>query len=168
VPNTPNSRKLLQRASSLTSRVHQRIWFKLSKFHLTLLKKLNTLQLMDQLLSIFLSESHSDPSLLSERSALILLTILKPSSNGQLSLLPTELSSLKMVCHSTRQQSSNFHYLAIHHPSQMRPRSRTLKAVHAAILEDIVTPTGILGRTTKITKDSGRKERVFLDPLDKE
>ena len=50
----------------------------------------------------------------------------------------------------------------------MRPRSRTLKAVHAAILEDIVTPSGIYGRTTKISKDSGRKEKVFLDPLDRD
>ena len=50
----------------------------------------------------------------------------------------------------------------------MRPRSRTLKAVHAAILEDIVTPSGIYGRTTKISRDAGRKEKVFLDPLDKE
>ena len=50
----------------------------------------------------------------------------------------------------------------------MRPRSRTLKAVHAAILEDIICPTGILGRTIKISKDTGRKEKVFLDPLDKD
>ena len=50
----------------------------------------------------------------------------------------------------------------------MRPRSRTLKAVHAAILEDIVTPSGIYGRTTKISKEAGRKERIFLDPLDRD
>lgn len=50
----------------------------------------------------------------------------------------------------------------------MRPRSRTLKAVHAAVLEDIVTPSGIYGRQTKISKDTGRKEKVFLDPLDRE
>jgi small subunit ribosomal protein S7e len=50
----------------------------------------------------------------------------------------------------------------------MRPRSRTLKAVHSAVLEDIVTPSGIYGRTTKISKDAGKKEKIFLDPLDKE
>lgn len=50
----------------------------------------------------------------------------------------------------------------------MRPRSRTLKAVHAAILEDIVTPSGIYGRSTRISRDAGRKEKVFLDPLDKD
>lgn len=50
----------------------------------------------------------------------------------------------------------------------MRPRSRTLKAVHAAILEDIVTPSGIYGRTTKISRENGRKEKIFLDPLDRE
>lgn len=50
----------------------------------------------------------------------------------------------------------------------MRPRSRTLKAVHAAILEDIVTPSGIYGRTIRISKESGRTEKVFLDPLDRD
>merc|ERR1719150_40821 len=32
------------------------------------------------------------------------------------------------------------------HPSQKRPRSRTLKAVHAAILNDVVVPSSIVGR----------------------
>ena len=50
----------------------------------------------------------------------------------------------------------------------MRPRSRTLKAVHAAILSDICTPAGITGRSTRVTVSEGRRERVFLDPLDKE
>jgi len=58
--------------------------------------------------------------------------------------------------------------IAIRHASQMRPRSRTLKAVHAAILDDIVTPAGITGRSTRITVNEGRRERVFVDPLDKE
>merc|ERR1712032_25538 len=53
------------------------------------------------------------------------------------------------------------------HASQMRPRSRTLKAVHAALLQDIVVPSSVTGRTTRISQDSGTQERVFLDPLDK-
>lgn len=31
-----------------------------------------------------------------------------------------------------------------------------------------MTPSGIYGRTTKISKDAGRKEKIFLDPLDKD
>jgi small subunit ribosomal protein S7e len=50
----------------------------------------------------------------------------------------------------------------------MRPRSRTLKAVHAAILDDIVTPAAITGRSTRVTMQEGRRHRVFIDPLDKD
>merc|ERR1719197_313400 len=57
---------------------------------------------------------------------------------------------------------------AKHHPSQMRPRSRTLIAVHQAILNDIVAPSSIVGRRTRATMDGKNHERVFLDPLDKE
>merc|ERR1712241_1389928 len=57
---------------------------------------------------------------------------------------------------------------AKHHPSQMRPRSRTLKAVHQAILNDIVCPSNIVGRRTRALIDGKQNERVFLDPLDKE
>merc|ERR1712083_148990 len=52
------------------------------------------------------------------------------------------------------------------HASQQRPRSRTLKAVHAALLNDIVVPSSVTGRTCRVAQEGGRTERVFLDPLD--
>ncbi len=57
---------------------------------------------------------------------------------------------------------------AVHHASQKRPRSRTLKAVHASTLEDVVTPSHINGRTTRVSTEGKRHESVFLDPLDKD
>ena len=57
---------------------------------------------------------------------------------------------------------------AKHHASQMRPRSRTLKAVHQAVLSDIVSPSSVVGRRIRATLDGKLNERVFLDPLDKE
>jgi small subunit ribosomal protein S7e len=57
---------------------------------------------------------------------------------------------------------------AIHHASQMRPRSRTLKAVHLAILNDIVAPSSVVGRRVRCTLDGKNNERAYLDPLDKE
>ena len=53
------------------------------------------------------------------------------------------------------------------HPSQKRPRSRTLKAVHAAILNDVVVPSSIVGRRTRVSSETGSTETVYLDPLDK-
>jgi len=55
---------------------------------------------------------------------------------------------------------------AKHHPSQMRPRSRTLRAVHAALLTDVCSPSTIVGRRLRATMDGKLIERVFLDPLD--
>ena len=55
----------------------------------------------------------------------------------------------------------------ITHASQKRPRSRTLKAVHAATLHDIVVPSSIVGRRARISPQTGHTEQVFLDPLDK-
>uniref|UniRef100_A0A7S3IRM5 40S ribosomal protein S7 n=1 Tax=Strombidium inclinatum TaxID=197538 RepID=A0A7S3IRM5_9SPIT len=57
---------------------------------------------------------------------------------------------------------------AIHHPSQMRPRSRTLTAVHKEILNDVVFPSNISGRSTRVTLDGKQHQKVLLDPLDKE
>merc|ERR1712083_1100424 len=53
------------------------------------------------------------------------------------------------------------------HASQKRPRSRTLRAVHQAVLNDIVVPSSITGRSVRVAQEGGRNERVFLDPLDK-
>jgi len=50
----------------------------------------------------------------------------------------------------------------------IRPRSRTLTAVHDAILEDIVGPSEIVGRRTFLGCDGVKKLRIFLDPKDKE
>jgi len=55
----------------------------------------------------------------------------------------------------------------ITHPTQKRPRSRTLKAVHAATLNDVVVPSSIVGRRARVSQTTGFTEQVFLDPLDK-
>ena len=57
---------------------------------------------------------------------------------------------------------------AVMHKSQKRPRSRTLKAVHNAILDDIVAPSQVSGRQTRVTVEGRVLEKIFLDPLDRE
>jgi len=57
---------------------------------------------------------------------------------------------------------------AIRHKTQKRPRSRTLTAVHNAILEDIVYPATITGRNTRVTLDGKKHIKLYLDPLDRE
>mmetsp|Transcript_47080 Transcript_47080/g.142869 ORF Transcript_47080/g.142869 Transcript_47080/m.142869 type:complete len:194 (+) Transcript_47080:79-660(+) len=74
--------------------------------------------------------------------------------------------SKKHVCFVANRTMLDKNFRRLGH--QTRPRSRTLTAVHDAILEDIVGPTEIVGKRKRVSVDGSQLLKIFLDPKDKD
>lgn len=62
--------------------------------------------------------------------------------------------------------SPNFTRKANVKAGTIRPNSRTLTSVYAAMLEDLVYPTEIVGKRTRYKVDGSRTLKILLDPKD--
>jgi len=54
------------------------------------------------------------------------------------------------------------------HKSQKRPNSRTLTAVHDAVLEDLLQPANVIGRRIRHRLDGSTVQKIILDQNDKD
>merc|ERR1712243_257865 len=76
---------------------------------------------------------------------------LEKKFSGKLVLIVAQRRILPKPTRKTRNQK------------QMRPRSRTLTAVHDSILEDLVFPSEIVGKRTRVKLDASRLIKVTLE-----
>merc|ERR1712094_2179 len=51
---------------------------------------------------------------------------------------------------------------------KIRPRTRTLTAVHEYLVEDVVGPCNIVGKRTRVSQDGKKLIRIFLDAADRD
>jgi len=52
--------------------------------------------------------------------------------------------------------------------AQKRPHSRTLTAVHDAILDDMVFPVEVIGKRIRVKTDGSRQHKILLDSKDEQ
>jgi small subunit ribosomal protein S7e len=52
--------------------------------------------------------------------------------------------------------------------TQKRPQSRTLTAVHDAILDDMLFPVEVAGKRIRVKTDGSKQHKILLDPKDEQ